>query len=55
MTISHILILLAFICLGSMGITSAQEGLVIVWRHIRGHLPVSLRKTTSPMRSMKIV
>lgn len=55
MTISHILILAMFICLGSVGIASAQEGFVVIWRHVRRGFPIALRKTARPMRNMKII
>lgn len=55
MTIAHLLILLAFVCLGSAGIASIQDGLATVFRHLRATMATQRGKTTHPLRSMKIV
>ncbi|MBL4639668.1 MAG: hypothetical protein JKY57_03970 [Kordiimonadaceae bacterium] len=58
MTVAHIFILIAFICLGSAGLAAMQEGLSLVWkqyRKISGQpKPAAKTVSTSSTTTMKI-
>ena len=58
MTVAHILILIAFICLGSAGLAAMQEGLSLVWRQykkISGQpKPAAKTASSSAATTMKI-